>query len=118
MSRGWLPASAKTFHLHDLTFGLSRVLSFLHRLQGRLILDKPYPFAAPQHSMPFCQEFQGCSCCNASHAVTIRNDMLHLSLDGSVSPQCLQDVQAHSCSVCDPWVRNALSHLPSISNIA
>lgn len=64
--------------------------------------------------MPFCQEFQGCSCCNASHAVTIRNDMLHLSIDGSVSPQCLQDVQAHSCSVCDPWVRNAcLISLPA-----
>lgn len=76
-------------------------------VQGRLILDKPYPLAAPQSGMPFCKEFQECSCCNSSHVVTIRNDILHLSLDESMSQQCLLDVEAHSCSVCDPWVCNA-----------
>lgn len=85
-------------------------------VQGRLILDKPYPFAAPQSGIPFCKEFQECSCCNSSHVLTIRNDILHFSLDESISPQCLRDVEAHSCSVCDPWVCGASSTSPCCAN--
>eukprot|EP00892_Ulva_mutabilis_P003628 jgi/Ulvmu1/1637/UM114_0003.1 len=72
--------------------------------QGRLQLDKPHALASPQSSFPFCKEFQGCSCCNSSHVLTIRNDILHLGLDESMSRECLQDVEAHSCAVCDPWI--------------
>lgn len=73
-------------------------------MQGRLLLDKPHPFAAPQQSIPFCKGYSGCTCCNSSHVLTIRNDMLHLGLDEGMSQECLRDVEAHSCAVCDPWV--------------
>ena len=73
-------------------------------LQGPLILDKPYPYAQPNDQLPFCNTFSQCTCCNASHALTIQTVLSGAYADMSIPEACRDALKSHSCSVCDPWV--------------
>ena len=70
--------------------------------QGLLKLDRPYPKPARSDILfPFCQQYQQCSCCNASHVVAIERSLQ--SPDSEVlSPGCSAMTAQLACSICDP----------------
>lgn len=71
--------------------------------QGLLKLDKPYP-PPRQIELPFCQQY-GCSCCNASHALTLQRASRVIAEDEDLSQDCQLGLLRLTCRVCDPQVR-------------
>jgi hypothetical protein len=70
--------------------------------QGLLKLDKPY--AQPRRvELPFCQQY-GCSCCNASHALTLQRASRVIAEDEDLSQDCKLGLLRLTCRVCDPQV--------------
>lgn len=70
--------------------------------QGLLLLDKPYP--RPRRvELPFCQQY-GCSCCNASHALTLQRASRVIAEDEDLSRDCKLGLLRLACRVCDPEV--------------
>lgn len=70
--------------------------------QGLLKLDKPYP-PPRQIELPFCQQY-GCSCCNASHALTLQRASRVIAEDEDLSQDCKLGLLRLICRVCDPQV--------------
>lgn len=70
--------------------------------QGLLKLDKPY--AQPRRvELPFCKQY-GCSCCNASHALTLQRGSRVIAEDEDLSQDCKLGLLRLTCRVCDPQV--------------
>ncbi|GMH41698.1 hypothetical protein BSKO_09608 [Bryopsis sp. KO-2023] len=74
--------------------------------QGMLHLDKPYQ--PPKRSivdLPLCEKYQSCSCCNASHVLTIRKSLeVSVFENPDLLEDCKQSLKEIPCRVCDPEV--------------
>ncbi len=73
-------------------------------LQGLLKLDKPFP--PPSYSeitFPFCEQYQQCSCCNASHVVALERSLLTYDTE-PLSSSCEALTAQLACRICDPEV--------------
>ena len=72
--------------------------------QGLLKLDKPYK--QPSNSdilFPFCEQYQHCSCCNASHVVAVSRTLAAQD-SAPLSSGCQAMTAKLACSICDPEV--------------
>lgn len=80
-------------------------LCLLH--QGLLKLDRPYPRPFQSEILfPFCQQYQQCSCCNASHVVAVERS-LQTQDSSALSASCSAMTAQLACSICDPEVGTA-----------
>jgi len=73
-------------------------------LQGLLKLDKPVP--PPSYSeitFPFCEQYQQCSCCNASHVVALERSLQTHDAE-RLSSSCQAMTAQLACRICDPEV--------------
>ena len=73
-------------------------------LQGLLKLDKPFP--PPSYSeitFPFCEQYQQCSCCNASHVVALERSLQTYDTE-PLSSSCEAMTAQLACRICDPEV--------------
>ena len=82
-----------------------------HRLrslhQGLLKLDRPYQRPSQSEILfPFCQQYQQCSCCNASHVVAVERS-LQTHGSSTLSASCSAMTAQLACSMCDPEVGTA-----------
>ncbi|KAI8468730.1 MAG: hypothetical protein J3K34DRAFT_522732 [Monoraphidium minutum] len=69
---------------------------------GLIRLDEP--LGPPERvSLPFCEEFR-CSCCNASHALTLARGFARVLDDGEAAPPCKAALRRLACRPCDPEV--------------
>ena len=72
--------------------------------QGVLRLDQPYKKPSASHiSFNLCQQYQHCSCCNASHTVAIQR-ALQVSEAEPLSDDCYAVTAQLACRPCDPEV--------------
>lgn len=72
--------------------------------QGLLKLDKPFP--QPSYSdiaFPFCEQYQQCSCCNASHVVALERSLQTYDTE-PLSSSCQSMTAQLACRICDPKV--------------
>ena len=75
--------------------------------QGLLKLDRPYQRPSQSEILfPFCQQYQQCSCCNASHVVAVERN-LQTSDSSALSASCSALTAQLACSICDPEVGTA-----------
>jgi len=73
--------------------------------QGILRLDEPFPHPGPATvHLPFCGQYQSCTCCNASHAVAIRRSISGVLVDANMSANCRKLTAEIACRPCDPSV--------------
>ncbi|DBA66916.1 TPA: hypothetical protein ACH3X2_002035 [Trebouxia sp. C0005] len=73
-------------------------------LQGLLKLDRPFP--PPSYSeitFPFCEQYQQCSCCNASHVVALERSLQTYDTE-PLSSSCQAMTAQLACRICDPEV--------------
>ena len=69
-----------------------------------LKLDKPFP--SPSYSeitFPFCEQYQQCSCCNASHVVALERSLQTYDTE-PLSSSCQAMTAQLACRICDPEV--------------
>lgn len=69
-----------------------------------LKLDKPFP--PPSYSeitFPFCEQYQQCSCCNASHVVALARSLQTHDTE-PLSDGCQAMTAQLACKICDPEV--------------
>lgn len=80
-------------------------LPVLH--QGLLKLDRPYQRPSQSDILfPFCQQYQQCSCCNASHVLAVERN-IQTQDSSTLSASCNTMTAQLACSICDPEVGTA-----------
>lgn len=75
-----------------------------------LKLDKPFP--PPSYSeitFPFCEQYQQCSCCNASHVVALARSLQTHDTE-PLSDGCQAMTAQLACKICDPEVGIGQKH--------
>lgn len=96
---------------HRQTVNCRALVRSTHRLrllhQGLLKLDRPYQRPSQSEILfPFCQQYQQCSCCNASHVVAVERN-LQTQDSSTLSAGCSAMTAQLACSICDPEVGTA-----------
>ncbi|KAL3135627.1 hypothetical protein ABBQ38_006108 [Trebouxia sp. C0009 RCD-2024] len=77
------------------------------RPQGLLKLDRPYQKPSQSEILfPFCQQYQHCSCCNASHVVAVERSLQTVD-SSALSASCGAMTAQLACSICDPEIGTA-----------
>lgn len=66
-------------------------------MQANLILDRPYRRPGPASYLSLCQQYGGCTCCNASHDATVQRQLYSIISDPAFDQQCESYLSATAC---------------------